>query len=204
MWKNENGHFFAPPTEYFPRPNFLFLSATRPDPNLCKPKADMSEISKPDQTQNPDQIIVGSSDIILCFLNIFFVIVGLLVVRPHCVIRWLSFRFVSVGDFAGHKSEIVFWHMNMLCIKPRQRDPKSGGENPRRRQPPFESQTTFLLRSGNGVICWKSRGRWWHSVGWAFGLEVDADLGSLPRAFRASNGLCHFNLHTRAARLEFI
>jgi len=104
--KTQMAIFFAPPTEYFPRPNFLFLSATRPDPNLCKPKADMSEISKPDQTQNPDQIIVGSSDIILCFLNIFFVIVGLLVVRPHCVIRWFSFRFVS--DFAGHKSEIVF------------------------------------------------------------------------------------------------
>lgn len=25
------------------------------------------------------------------------------------------------GDFAGHKSEIVFWHMNMLCIKRRRK-----------------------------------------------------------------------------------
>lgn len=67
--------------------------------------------------------------------------------------------------------------MNMLCIKANPTNPSAPASD----SPPFESQTTFLLQTGElqkGIPAADD------DIRLGTGLEIDADLGSLPRAFR--------------------
>lgn len=154
---------------------------------------------QPGQTQAQTQTrshIVGSLDIILCFLNIFFAL----------VVWWLSptLRHSLAADWVRGTSQAINPELSFdtwICCALKQ-TPEPGPDGGPQKTPPPKVRRHFYYDLGSEL-----------SAGWpaadddirlGTGLEADADLGSLPRALAGeglvcvstSNGLCYFHFHS--------
>lgn len=123
-------------------------------PNLCKPKSWAG-------FKCMSECVSRLVDIILCFLNIFFLYANATdSIRPPTMRHFVVVVVVGQqpGDFAGHKSEIVFWHMNMLCIKRRrktrpQTEPESDSHFEADDRHFYYYQCMYEFLSGASCLC---------------------------------------------------